>query len=69
MPAPYAWMRARGLDDLDLDARRVQAERGREAADPAAGDEHAHQRCAPSKPAAGNSSCTIMSGRPCERIA
>ena len=46
----------------------VQAERGRKAADPAAGDEHAHQRCAPN-PVAGNCSCTIISGRPCERIA
>ena len=55
---------ARGLDDRDVDPGVVQAERGRQTADPASGDEDVHaQRGAP-KPAAGNCSSTIISGRP-----
>ena len=56
------------LDDLDLEACLVQAERGGEAADPTARDEHPHERYAPN-PAAGNCSWTIITGRPPALIA
>jgi len=40
--SPHRRQLARGLYDQRLDARRVQAERGRQACDPGTGDQHPH---------------------------